>query len=74
MRNHMTVSYFDVYSSIYLYIMYIFIILVIINVLLHKNYDIMKIMQRDITNDKYDKSISSNVYDTVYNDMILRII
>ena len=74
MREHMTISYFDVYSAIYIYIMYIFIILVVINVLLHKNYDIIKIMQRDITNDKYDKNISSNVYDTVYNDMILRII
>ena len=74
MRNYMTVSFFDVYSFVYLYIMYIFIILVVINVLLKKNYDIMKIFKRDIINDKYDKNISSNVYDTVYNDMILRII
>lgn len=74
MRNNMSVSYFDVYSSIYLYIIYIFILLVVINVLLHKNYDIMKILQRDITNDKYDTGMSSNVYDTVYHDIILRII
>ena len=74
MRNNMTVSYFDVYTSIYLYIIYIFIILVIINIFLHKNYDIMKIMKRDITNDKYNKSASGDVYDTVYNDIILRII
>ena len=74
MRNNMTVSYFDVYTSIYLYIIYIFIILVIINLFLHKNYDIMKIMKRDITNDKYNKSASGDVYDTVYNDIILRII
>jgi hypothetical protein len=74
MRNNMSVSYFDVYASIYLYIIYIFIILVVINVFLHKNYDIMNILQRDITNNKYDKSILSNAYDTVYNDMILRII
>lgn len=74
MRDNMTVSYFDVYISIYLYIIYIFIILVIINLFLHKNYDIMKIFQKDITNEKYDQSISSGIYDTVYNDIILRII
>ena len=74
MRNNMSVSYFDVYSGIYLYIIYIFIILVIVNVFLHKNYDIINLIQRDITNDKYDKSISSTAYDTVYHDMILRIL
>lgn len=74
MRNNMSVSYFDVYSGIYLYIIYIFIILVIVNVFLHKNYDIMNLLQRDITNDKYDKSIASTTYDTVYHDMILRIL
>ena len=74
MRNNMTVSYFDVYSGIYLYIIYIFILLVIINVFLHKNYDIMNILQRDITNNKYDTGMSSNVYDTVYHDIILRIL
>ena len=74
MRDNMTVSYFDVYISIYLYIIYIFIILVLINLFLHKNYDIMKIFQKDITNEKYDQSISSGIYDTVYNDIILRII
>ena len=73
MRNNMSVSYFDVYSGIYLYIIYIFIILVIVNVFLHKNYDIMNLLQRDLTNDKYDKSIASTAYDTVYHDMILRI-
>ena len=74
MRNNMTVSFFDVYSGIYLYIIYIFILLVVINVFLHKNYDIMNILQRDITNNKYDTSMSSNVYDTVYHDIILRIL
>ena len=74
MRNNMSVSYFDVYSGIYLYIIYIFILLVVINVFLHKNYDIMKILQRDVTNNKYDTGVSSNVYDTVYNDIILRIL
>ena len=74
MRNNMSVSYFDVYSGIYLYIIYIFILLVVINVFLHKNYDIMKILQRDVTNNKYDTGISNSVYDTVYNDIILRIL
>ena len=74
MRNNMTVSFFDVYSGIYLYIIYIFILLVVINVFLHKNYDIMNILQRDITNNKYDTGMSSNVYDTVYHDIILRIL
>jgi hypothetical protein len=74
MRNNMSVSYFDVYSGIYLYIIYIFILLVVINVFLHKNYDIMKILQRDVTNNTYDTGLSSNVYDTVYNDIILRIL
>jgi hypothetical protein len=74
MRDNMTVSYFDVYSGIYLYIIYIFILLVVINVFLNKNYDIMNILQKDITNNKYDTSISSSAYDTIYHDIILRIL
>lgn len=74
MMNYMSVSFFDVYSSIYLYIMYIFLILVIMDIFLKKNIDIMKILKTDITNDKYNVNMSNEIYDTIYNDMILRII
>lgn len=74
MRNDMNISFFDVYACIYLYIIYIFLLLVILNVFLKKNIDIINIFTKDITNEKYNKSFTSNAYDTVYNDMILRII
>jgi hypothetical protein len=74
MRNDMNISFFDVYVFIYLYLMYIFLLLVIFNVFLKKNVNILNIFKKDITNDKYDKNITSNAYDTIYNDMILRII
>jgi hypothetical protein len=74
MMNYMSVSFFDVYSSIYLYIIYMFLILVIMDIFLRKNIDIIKILKTDITNDRYDVNVSNKIYDTVYNDMILRII
>jgi hypothetical protein len=74
MMNYMTVSYFDVYSCIYLYIIYIFLLIIILDILLKKNINIMDVFKTDITNNKYDKNMSSEIYDTVYNDMILRII
>ena len=74
MRYDMNVSFYDVYCSIYLYIIYIFLILVIYDILLKKNINIVNIFQNDITNAKYDSNTTSNIYDTVYNDMILRII
>jgi hypothetical protein len=74
MMNYMTISFFDVYSCIYLYIIYIFLLLIIIDILLKKNINIMDVFKTDITNNKYDKNMSSEIYDTVYNDMILRII
>ena len=74
MRNDMNISFFDVYVFIYLYLMYIFLLLVIFNIFLKKNFNILNIFKKDITNDKYDKNITSNAYDTIYNDMILRII
>ena len=74
MMNYMSVSFFDVYSSFYLYIMYMFLVLVVMDIFLRKNIDIMKILKTDITNDRYDVNVSNKIYDTVYNDMILRII
>ena len=74
MMNYMSISFFDVYSSIYLYIIYMFLVLVIMDIFLKKNIDIMKILKTDITNDRYNVNVSNKIYDTVYNDMILRII
>jgi hypothetical protein len=74
MMNYMTVSYFDVYSCIYLYIIYIFLLIIILDILLKKNINLMDVFKTDSMNDKYNKNITSNIYDTVYNDMILRII
>ena len=56
MRNDMNISFFDVYACIYLYIIYIFLLLVILNVFLKKNIDIINIFTNDITNEKYDIS------------------
>jgi len=74
MRNDMKVGYFDVYSTVYLYIIYIFLLLVVYDILLKRNTDVSKIFRSDITNAKYDNNMTTNMYDTVYNDMILRII
>ena len=74
MRHDMNVSYFDVYVTVYLYIIYIFIVLVLYNLLLKRNTNVENVFKTDITNAKYDKNMTSNAYDTVYNDMILRII
>lgn len=74
MRNDIRVNYLDVYTCVYLYIIYIFILLVFVNLLFKQNIDVPDIITHDITNDKYANSINSHIYDTVYNDMILRII
>jgi hypothetical protein len=74
MRYDMNVSYFDVYFTVYLYIIYIFIVLVLYNLILRRNTNVENVFKTDITNAKYDKNMTSNAYDTVYNDMILRII
>ena len=74
MRNDMNISFFDVYVAIYLYLIYIFLLLVIFNIFLKKNVNIINMFKKDITNEKYNKNIASNTYDTIYNDMILRII
>jgi hypothetical protein len=74
MRHDMNVSYFDVYVTVYLYIIYIFIVLVLYNLILRRNTNVENVFKTDITNAKYDKNMTSNAYDTVYNDMILRII
>jgi hypothetical protein len=74
MRHDMNVSYFDVYVTVYLYIIYIFIVLVLYNLLLKRNTNVENVFKTDITNAKYDTNMTSNAYDTVYNDMILRII
>jgi hypothetical protein len=74
MRYDMNVSYFDVYFTVYLYIIYIFIVLVLYNLILRRNTNVENVFKTDITNAKYDTNMTSNAYDTVYNDMILRII
>ena len=74
MMNFISINYFDVYSCIYLYIIYMFLLLIIFDIILKKNINIMNNLKTDITNNKYNTNMTSNIYDTVYNDIILRII
>jgi hypothetical protein len=68
--NKNTINYFDIYSTIYLYILYIFIMIIIHNILLRNNKNIL-------TNDiksEYKENIMDTVYDKSYNDVIKQII
>jgi hypothetical protein len=71
--NKISINYFDVYSTIYLYILYIFIMIIINNILLHNNKNISMKIQDEVKTE-YKKNILDNIYDTSYNDVIKQII
>lgn len=71
--DKISISYFDVYSTIYLYILYIFAIILIYNIFLHKNIDVIKTMNDEVKKD-YKENIMDVVYDKSYNEVIKQII
>ena len=71
--DKLTINYFDVYSTIYLYIIYIFIIILIHNLLLKDDKTILTTINDDIKTE-YKENIMDTVYDKSYNDVIKQII
>ena len=74
MYDQIGISYFDVYSTVYLYILYIFIIIIVHNIILHNNKNIVNTIGDDFNTDKYKKNVMDVVYDKSYNDVIKQII
>lgn len=72
--DKISVSYFDVYATVYLYIIYILICIVIYNILLHNNINVVKIIFDDFKSHDYKENIMDVVYDKSYNDVIKQII
>jgi hypothetical protein len=71
--DKLTINYFDVYSTVYLYIIYIFIIILIHNLLLKDDKTILTAINNDIKTE-YKENILDTVYDKSYNDVIKQII
>lgn len=67
------INYFDVYSTFYLYILYIFVIIIIHNIFLKNNKDITKTLNNEIRTE-YKENVLDTVYDKSYNDVIKQII
>jgi hypothetical protein len=67
------INYFDVYSTFYLYIIYIFVIIIIHNIFLKNNKDITKTFNDEIRTE-YKENVLDTVYDKSYNDVIKQII
>jgi len=67
------INYFDVYSTFYLYIIYIFVIIIIHNIFLKNNKDITKTLNNEIRTE-YKENVLNTVYDKSYNDVIKQII
>lgn len=72
------INYIDIYSTAYLYLIYILIAFIIYDIILKKNIDIVsnsmvKNFKPTLPADK-DTSVLSSVYDTTYNDIIKQII
>ena len=74
MYDQIGISYFDVYSTVYLYILYIFVIIIVHNIILHNNRNIVNTIGDDFNTDKYKKNVMDVVYDKSYNDVIKQII
>lgn len=71
--NKIDINYFDVYSTVYLYIIFIFIMIIINNIILHNNKDISTKIHDEIKT-KYEPNILDEIYDKSYNDVIKQII
>jgi hypothetical protein len=72
------INYIDVYSTAYLYIIYMLIFFIIYDLILKKDINVisnsvMKDLKPTIPDDK-DTGVLSSIYDTTYNDIIKQII
>jgi predicted histidine transporter YuiF (NhaC family) len=72
------INYIDVYSTFYLYLIYMLIFFIIYDIILEKNINVIsdtvnKDLKTNITDNK-DTSLMSSIYDTTYNDIIKQII
>lgn len=72
--DKISINYFDVYTTVYLYIIYIFILIIIHNILLHNNINIINMIFADLNTNKYNKTIMDTAYDKTYHDIIKQII
>jgi len=72
--DKISINYFDVYSTVYLYILYMFVIIIVHNILLHNNKNVINTIKDDLNTDKYKENIMDVVYDKSYNDVIKQII
>ena len=72
--DKISINYFDVYSTVYLYILYIFVMIIVHNILLHNNKNVINTIKGDLNTDKYKENIMDVVYDKSYNDVIKQII
>jgi hypothetical protein len=72
------INYIDVYSTAYLYLIYILVFFIIYDVILKKNSNVISdVIYKDLKTDiqtENDKSLISSIYDTTYNDIIKQII
>jgi hypothetical protein len=71
--DKVAINYFDIYSTFYLYILYIFVIIIIHNIFLKNNKDITKTLNNEIRTE-YKENVLDTVYDKSYNDVIKQII
>ena len=71
--DKININYFDIYSTVYLYMIYIFIIILIHNLLLKDDKTILTRINDDIKTE-YKENILDTVYDKSYNDVIKQII
>jgi hypothetical protein len=72
------INYIDIYSTAYLYLIYILIFFIIYDLILKRDVNVIsdtfnKDLKTNIHTDK-DNSILSSIYDTTYNDIIKQII
>jgi hypothetical protein len=73
-NNKINITYFDIYITCYLYLIYILIFFVIYDIILEKNASLTTIITKDFTIYDNEKNLMSSIYDTTYNDIIKRII
>jgi hypothetical protein len=78
LNDKIYINYIDVYTTAYLYIIYILVFFIIYDIILKKNGNVMTdIIYKDLKTDiqtENDKSLISSIYDTTYNDIIKQII
>lgn len=63
----------DIFTTAYLYIIYIIIDIAFIEIF-HLDINLGKMIMDDISGDNYEKSYSSRIYDYTYNEIIAKIL